>query len=121
MIDLYHYTCQHRADMIEDTANEENFVLIPNQQLFMKAVLTWLTDMDEVDREALGLTGHQLNCDRGEVMYHVTEWIKEPVPWVGSIWHSGMDPFTQAKLHHNRDPRRWWVTDQVVRVERVER
>jgi hypothetical protein len=115
MIDLYHFTCQHMADEIE-----EKGILVPAAQTFVNVSLVWLTDMDKFDRDALGLTGHLLDCDRGDVMYRVTDYIKKPVPWIGSIWHSQADPFVQAHLHRGRDPRRWWVTDKVIRVERVE-
>lgn len=115
-VDLYHFTCREKADLIED----ENFVLVPNQQVFVDAKLVWLTDMDKIDRVALGLDRYHLKCDRGSVMYHVTECLEEPVLWVGSIWHSRVSPMFQAELHRFSDQRRWWVTDEVVRVERVE-
>ncbi len=118
MIDLYHFTCRDRANLIED--EPQPFILLPNEQVFVKGRLIWFTDLDEIDYDALGLQGPTLKCDRGEVLYHVTECLTEPVPWIGSIWQARTAPHDQIELHRGREPRRWWVTDEIVRVERVE-
>ena len=60
---LYHYTCEHSARLIRAKR-----WLIPHPQVVLgRRELVWLTDMDEPDRAALGLTSHTLQCDRTAV------------------------------------------------------
>jgi hypothetical protein len=60
---LYHYTCDHSAARIR-TARW----LVPHRQVVLSGrELVWLTDLEEPNRAALGLTSHILRCDRTKV------------------------------------------------------
>lgn len=57
---LYHYTCAHAAPLIE-----RDGLLRPHPQILLdNTPLIWFTDLEEPDRQALGLTSLTLNCDR---------------------------------------------------------
>lgn len=57
---LYHYTCDHGHDGI----THDGFVK-PHMQVVLGGLeLTWFTDLDVPDRNALGLTSTILTCDR---------------------------------------------------------
>ena len=108
MTELYHYTCRHRAAMIE-----RDGWLHPNPQPVIGYPLVWATDLDEPDVEALGLTSHTLRCDRSEVRLRVDPSDLEP--WLA--WcHGRVDPRVRSELAFGRRPARWWVAQVPVRV-----
>lgn len=79
---LYHYTCSHSIEGI----NEQR-VLLPGDQLPMAQLnmpwttqFVWLTDMAVPDRASLGLTSNFIRCDRLRYCYLVTE-TAEVHPW----------------------------------------
>lgn len=60
---LYHYTCRHRAAFIR---RERMLKGNPHPWLLDVGPLIHLTDLDQPDRLALGLTSNILTCDRTE-------------------------------------------------------
>lgn len=60
---LWHYTCQHGRDRIGYSGT-----LIPASY-----GVIWLTDMEQPDRDALGLTARMLQCDRTQYRYRVID------------------------------------------------
>jgi len=113
---FYHYTCEDAATEIGVTG-----VLVPTPQpLFVngvgQAMLVWLTDLPDPDVEGLGLTAHELNCDRSAVRYRARR--EEFTPWVGSRLHAAMPPSMQAEFHRGRTPAHWFVSMVPVAVIR---
>ena len=58
---LYHYTCDHARQLIGMRGK-----LKPHQHPLLSKwrPLVWLTDLEEPDAGALGLTSLMLDCDR---------------------------------------------------------
>lgn len=110
MTALFHFTCQHAADRIEG-------LLLPHPQpLIGDTALVWLTDLDEPDREGLGLTSMTLACDRTQIRYRVTD--PTPVePWIGSTTQASVAPPIQALLHRYSRPEHWFISRQPVAVD----
>lgn len=117
MIDVYHYTCRHRAELIGRRG-----VLDPSPQPFLRtrdgeryAELVWLTDLADPDAEALGLTSHHLSCDRTEVRYRVVD--PSPV----QAWRTyklRLDRTDVSALELGRRHDLWYVSARPVEVER---
>jgi hypothetical protein len=60
-VKLHHYTCDHgMRGITTDGYTRPN----PHPLLPGTPAVTWLTDLDIADREALGLTSRYLRCDR---------------------------------------------------------
>lgn len=113
MIDLWHYTCRHRAALIGASG-----VLAPHDQLVLGGVaLVWLTDLDVPDVDALGLTSTMLSCDRTEARYRVTGG--ETLPWAEWAELSHVDRRTRSELTFGRRPRHWFVSTSPVPVLRA--
>ena len=109
----YHYTCREKAKQIGATG-----ILLPNQ-IYGGPALVWLTDLDRPDIEALGLTAHELDCDRSEIRYRTRR--TEFTPWIGSTLHASMPPLTQAEFHRGRSPKHWFYSTVPVAVIRDDR
>lgn len=129
---LYHFCCGHSA-----TAIDRSLTLAPGLDWFTldrrlaragepisglssaPAVL-WLTDMEEPDRDALGLTSHMLDCDRTEFRYTVRT--EGAIRWESfvSIYNPRSDWLDM--LHYGRQPDRWFVATSPRRVlSRIDR
>lgn len=111
---LWHYTCRHRAALIGRRG-----VLTPHPQAVLGGVaVVWLTDLDEPDREALGLTSTTLRCDRTEVRYRVLA-ADAMMPWRDWAESAHVDRTTVSELTFGRRPRHWFVATEPVAVERA--
>jgi hypothetical protein len=107
---LYHYTCDHGYDQI----SRSDWWLEANPLAVFP--LIWLTDLDQPDRDALGLTSHILDCDRTEHrltvqndghVYHWTQWCR-----LKAIPRHQRDAI---ELADGAQPMRWWVTPDPIR------
>lgn len=113
--ELYHYTCEHRAARIGRRG-----VLVPHAQPMLGGRrVVWLTDLDEPDREGLGLTSHTLDCDRTNVRYRV----RDPLALGAVTWREWaeverIERSTRSALELGRKPRHWYVSLVPVAVER---
>lgn len=75
--------------------------------------LSWWTDLEYADREALGLYSIRLKCDRTERRFvpMTTETI---VPWVE--YARRVDPDSRARLEMTGMPMHWFVSESPVPV-----
>lgn len=113
MIELWHYTCRHRAAMIGARG-----VLTPLPQPVLDGVsLVWLTDLAVPDVAGLGLTSLTLKCDRTEVRYRVTAG--ETMAWNDWVERAHVDHRTRSELTFGRRPRHWFVSTSPVSVLRA--
>jgi len=103
-VNLYHFTCRHRAEMIGVHGQLE-----PNPQPYLAGrPVVWATDLYVADRDALGLTSETLACDRTEVRYQITE-PDAFEPWT-SWWPRKVAPDAVSQLTYPpRRPRHWYV------------
>lgn len=110
---LYHYTCGHGRQRIGSMGR-----LLPNGIPGVIPALVWLTDQDQPDREALGLTSTFIACDRLEHRYaiHPADARDSAVRWLDSPARAGMPPAAVADLEHGRDPELWYVAAVPVRA-----
>lgn len=101
---LYHYTCDHGRKGIGLTG-----WLNPVEGL--AGPLVWLTDMDQPDRLALGLTSHLLACDRLDYRYQVRAEM-EVEHWPTSLVRARAPELAVMMLESvaGVDPSRWFVT-----------
>lgn len=116
---LYHFCCEHSAAAIDRT-----MTLLPGLDwltldrrlrragepvsgLYRAPSVLWLTDLEEPDRDALGLTSHTLDCDRTEFRYTVHS--------EGTMrWHAFTAIYQPNRewldvLEDGRQPDRWFV------------
>ncbi|MFC0673511.1 hypothetical protein [Brachybacterium hainanense] len=72
---LYHYTHPEAAEKIAASG-----LVLPGRDVGMISPLSWFTDMEIPDRNALGLTMHFLTIDRTARRFRVVDdtWVK---PW----------------------------------------
>lgn len=68
---LYHYTCEHGAAGIEASG----LIEVRRQPPEGQVTLTWLTDLEAPNRNALGLTSHIVQCDRLTYRFEVVEHV----------------------------------------------
>lgn len=110
---LYHYTCAHFAQQLENDG-----ILKPNP----KTGRAWLTDLETPIPEVLGLTRHSLYCDRTEFRFRLKEPHEtngEVVPYhvlrkyLPELTRRSLELAPGALLMH------WWVTELPVAVERA--
>jgi hypothetical protein len=70
---LFHYTCTHAIDAIDDDGLLRPITDVHPLTLDDGVLpLLWLTDLSVPIRDALGLTSTILRCDRTEIRYDVT-------------------------------------------------
>jgi hypothetical protein len=120
-VTLYHYTCSCALEKIR----ADGWTLRPNY-LAPKVglpALVWLTDMENPDKGALGLTGVTLSCDRTEYRLTVAE-TDGVLPWSKWCRANGFtrrqrdwlelgNPFGSANA---AQPRRWFVSPEPVKA-----
>jgi hypothetical protein len=97
---LYHYTCpDHGHPAIYGSGK-----LKPGTD-----GLVWLTDLELVDRAALGLVRVSTTCDRGAIRYAVED-TSGCVPWLA--FRKGLEFKTYNALESQPGvmPRHWFVT-----------
>jgi hypothetical protein len=110
VIDVYHYTCRHAARRIGRRG-----VLVPTPQPFLGGVaLVWLTNLDEADREGLGLTSNTIACDRTEVRYRVLD-ASTVQAW--RTYRVRLDRSLVSALELGRRHAAWYVSAAPVPVE----
>lgn len=118
-MNMYHYTCDCALEKIE----ADNWLLKPNllTAKFGLPVVVWLTDMEQPDKQALGLTSRTLPCDRTQHRLAIPD-TSSVVPW--SQWCRANN-FTRAQRDvlevSNRfgsasqaQPRRWFVSSKPI-------
>jgi hypothetical protein len=100
---LYHYTCSHGLVLIE----QDCWTLRPNG--LVEPSLLWLTDLDQPDREGLGLTMRVLKCDRTRHRFIVPQPL-DVTPWVEA--RRGFRPTYVESLEKAKGarPEHWFVT-----------
>ena len=100
---LWHYTCDHGHDGIG-----ERGMLLPNLHIQLNVRLSWLTDMAEPERLALGLTNQFTGCDRTRFRYRL-ERSGHVMPW--GMWAAlnHPDETLREDLERYGNPDRWWV------------
>lgn len=107
---LYHYTCEHRAPLIEAAG-----VLEPAPQPMLDDhPLTWLTDLYPPDRYGLGLTTVLLTCDRTE--FRVTVDRGDAEQFTRWAVRNGHGAGARLLCSAGTLPAHWWVTEAVVPV-----
>lgn len=114
---LYHYTCTHRAELIDPAGG----VLMPTPHPLLGAQpLLWLTTSAAAHRAALGLSSHLLSCDRMACLYRLTDEHAEEVyswAWVrATLPRSGVLRLEAAR---GARPALWWVSLIPQPAERV--
>jgi hypothetical protein len=114
---LFHYTCADGARGID-----RDGVLAPHAHPWIGVPLVWLTDLDTPWRDALGLTSHDLTCDRTAVRYEVADG-SSCIRW--ATWaRANLDPATRRTIEYDAPglrPGHWWVCPGPVPVlSRVE-
>jgi hypothetical protein len=111
-MDLYHYTCDHGHDQIDDLVVPATWQT--DRASGTPGVYAWFTDLADPMRDALGLTSHMLACDRTAHRYRVLDSVGV-VPWVTVrrmwAWAEELESAPGAR------PRHWFVADGPVRVE----
>lgn len=116
---LYHYTCRCSWNKIR-----QDQTLIPNKHPWLAEPLIWLTDLQKVNRDALGLTSMMLACDRGEIRIPVS--LDYAVPWMAYANAAQVQVYVRRLFNGAPSlPRRWWVsmspiTLDVATIEAVE-
>lgn len=110
MIELYHFTCAHRAPRIVKEGE-----LVPHFQPLLGVELVWLTDLAEPDRDGLGLTSTTLACDRTEFRFRATNHVGVR-PWYSSMWRAGLDRQWLDDLERFGAPLHWFVSEIAVPV-----
>ena len=118
---FYHFTCAHSAPLIMQAG-----VVKPLGQLGKLAGrlpperhwmldIAWFTDLEDPDREGLGLTSVTLQCDR-------TEWrvtVSDPstlVPWSQFARTRRIPSVQRQDLERYGRPAHWWVSEEPVPV-----
>lgn len=117
MTELFHLSCRHGAAKII----EAGLIVKPSPQPMLGNMsLAWFTHVPNARNVALGLTSHTLKCDRTERRFRVLE------PEKLFLWNDirGVIP-GDGPLHlqaaHGTRPEWWWVSQEPVLVEVVER
>lgn len=103
---LYHYTCaEHGRPGIEAAKHVRPF-----PQPLLRKNLSWFTDMELPDRQALGLTQATLCCNRTEYRVTVNTTGSGIVPW----WHwqhGKVQRVIREVLELDGLPMHWWVSE----------
>lgn len=109
---LYHYTCDHGYDGIA----EAGWWLQVNPLAIFP--LIWLTDMDEPDSDALGLTSRILDCDRTQHRLIVRN-DPQIYPWIQwcRLKRTPRHVRDFLELAEGARPLRWWVTPDPIKCE----
>ena len=107
---LYHYTCDHGRQLIGMRGK-----LKPHQHPLLSKwrPLVWLTDLEEPDAGALGLTSLMLDCDRTAWRYRIrTPMHPDTVqPWLDSLSRMWADPDVVRELELTpSQPEHWWIS-----------
>ncbi len=106
---LYHYTCSHAAPLIA-----RDRWLKTNPQIVLGGVwLVWMTDLDQPDRSALGLTSHTLKCDRTE---HRAAVVTEAERWSRYARTLPLQQRRALELAPGARPMHWWVSETPVPI-----
>lgn len=106
-MDLYHFTCAHRAPMIR----EDGYVR-PGNELSKSfqvpwACFAWYTDMAVPARGALGLTNYFSRCDRTAYRFTVTGNLAPIKPWLKVRHHH--DWALSVEATPGARPAHWYV------------
>ena len=104
---LYHYTCAHGRKAIGRRG-----MLRPNAHPVLAGRrLLWLTDQDNPQRDALGLTSHILSCDRLAYRYRVEVTARDVVPW--DVWKQSLSHTYISALEAvpGAEPSLWFVSE----------
>lgn len=126
---LFHYTCQHVADRLGVYAvlqplrghAPEATKLLPRPLRWMSAVL-WLTDLEEPNRAALGLTSVTLHCDRTERRYRVDDWAMiRPLRWSDARGQYPALHVMELESPPGAQPEHWWIStvDQPAKLDPI--
>ena len=108
---LYHFTCHHAARRI----SRRGFLRPWPQPLLDGLPLVWLTDLDVVvDRRALGLEPHELNCDRTQFRYTVDVDDAEPWARAAPAITALLRRFDRRRFELDRLPEHWFITRRPV-------
>jgi hypothetical protein len=126
--DLWHYTCDHghqgigtEGQLLPPTTLDPMLILKaravmghgPAVSLFLS--LVWLTDLEEPDREGLGLTMRLITCDRTRHRYRVTEpHICKPYKGIRKLLPMTMRAELEQVPHARPD--HWWIAFEPVAV-----
>lgn len=110
---LFHYTCaDHGQPGIEPSG-----LLRPSQHPWLPHPLVWVTDLDVVHREALGLTSVTLSCDRSAIRYEVHPTVTELcIPWSAYARRLPRGVRERFEEEPGSLPRHWWVAEQPLLV-----
>lgn len=118
---LWHYTCRHGLAGIEKTGTVLSLAGMSMRSISAFDQVAWFTDLDYPDRDALGLSMRDLNCDRARHRFRVlddslvTPWIHAPLRRHPSRFGYLLETSPGAL------PRHWFIATEPVPVTRDER
>jgi len=111
MTTLWHYTCDHGAELIR----RDGLVKAHPQPVLDQVTLSWWTDLGPEHRYEVGLTSDLLTCDR---MAHRFQ-AKDPSTlerWTRAARNWRIPPVVRDELEDGRLPAHWWVAFDPVEV-----
>ena len=117
---FYHYTCAHGAKgilkvgQVRPLSGWWQMLAVAGARIGTAPNVVWLTDMEEPDAQALGLTSVMLDCDRTEFRFEVTG--PRIRPWGEWADENGVNPRCRQMLEEGRDPSHWFVSTLPVRA-----
>ena len=116
---LYHYTCDHGAELIEREGHVKSlYDVLGGDEGDGNALMNipqshfgWFTDLAEPNREALGLTSITLGCDRTAHRFRVTDatevtWWLDVRRYHPILWH--------LEEADGAMPAHWWLATEPV-------
>lgn len=115
--EVFHLTCPHGAAKII----EAGLLVIPQKQVVIGDMeLAWFTHVPSAKKVALGLTSHSLKCDRTERLFRVLE-PKKLYRWNDVRAVIPRRAVVELEAARGTKPEWWWVAQEPVLVEEVER
>lgn len=115
---LYHYTCRHGYDALQDGGIVKPAVVQnPTRANVWTGLFAWFTDLTPPIREPLGLTANFTACDRTEFRYRVDDPDSPDIePWHVVARRLPVELRRSLEEAPGAMPMHWWVSQSNVAV-----
>lgn len=123
MTALWHYTCDHGHQALLNGPTLLPGAQVPgypqerlDSPMGVLALLSWMTDLEQPDADALGLTMRTIGCDRTRHRWRVLQ-PDRALRW-GRV-RSQIEPWVLdgLELKGGAQPVHWWVSQRPIAVE----